>query len=269
MYLFRRVLRIARKRDHTMQWLDLNQEGIEAASEERPLFDQKTYDEFVINNRAGSALQILPEPEQHPHGRESYVRTDWNEVVRDDDALDELVQQILTFTEQYSLDPDSFYAVPGYVNNKIVRKANAELRNRGRPSYRGGDEDLPRVVVLDGVTRNGHISLATIGLLKLVHDSKLVAIVSLLNRNEMTPLSIDSDEQRQKFAEAYSFATGKNWKGGETVPEAIQATGITYCALGNALRLIPRVIRTIDPPEHVVEAIRSEYALYGIHPINI
>ena len=224
-------------------------------------FDQQEFDSFVTDN---NVYGFFEKPITLKSGRQSHFYANWRNVVEDVWLTERLVDYVLAFVDSLSLTADTFYGVPEGATKLGVltqyawarrqsdygRGSHVLAMGRAKPKEHGAPKDrffvgMPRgrVIVLEDVTTTGGSSLKTLTDLKEA-GLEVVALISLTNRMELR------DD-------------------GLSVKTAVERSGVAYHHMSNALDVLPRVYRKLEPGEAIGRAVESEFTRYGIEPLNL
>ncbi|MCD6477773.1 MAG: hypothetical protein J7K87_02095 [Candidatus Aenigmarchaeota archaeon] len=147
---------------------------------------------------------------------------------------------------------------------------------RGKPKEHGDPKDRyflgkpeGNVVVMEDVTTTGSSTLREIAKLSKI-DANITAVISLTNRNELTPIpGKDDEEVVEKFRKIYESAVGEKYEGPMSVEEAIFHMGIPYYALSEARTLLPAMFKKKEIPEPIIRSIEEEFKEYGAIKIKL
>lgn len=218
-------------------------------------------DEFNLFIKENDVVGFFAEKVKLASGRESNFYVNWRKVVGDAYLLDKLTDFLIAFIKDEGLKPGTVYGVPegatpiGLVTQFKLAKMHIEFgkgshalaMGRGKPKEHGlpkdrfsvGAEPKPPVVVVEDVTTTGGLVIKTVKGLQEA-GIKVVAIISLTNRNEKT------DD-------------------GKPAEEAIEEeTGVDYFAMSDAFELLPMLIADKKPDAKIVSALVSEFDEHGV-----
>ena len=178
--------------------------------------------------------------------------------------MDQLTDFVISFAEYKNLNPDCFYGVAEGASklgaltqfkwakqqSDYAKGSHVLAMGRGKVKEHGAAKDkyflgMPRgqVVVMEDVTTTGMSLLACLDQLKAA-DVKVIAAIGLTNRMEKR------DD-------------------GSSVQEAVEAMGIPYHYMSNALELLPKVIQAHTIPEKTIEEIKKEFKEFGVQALNV
>ena len=224
-------------------------------------FDQQSFDEFVVHNKV---YGFFDKPITLKSGRLSHFYANWRTIVGDVRLTEILVDYVLSFVKDRSIEVDTFYGVPegatklGVLTQYTFARqqagydigSHALSMGRAKPKEHGAPRDrlfvgAPRgkVVVIEDVTTTGGSSMAV---LEFLRDAGVTvsALISLTNRMEKR------DD-------------------GMAVKEAVEQTGVPFYNMSSALDILPRVYGVNNPPRTVGEAIEVEFATHGVEPLKL
>lgn len=100
-----------------------------------------------------------------------------------------------------------------------------------------------KVVILEDVTTTGSSLLETIDNLSQA-EVQIIAAISLTNRMELT---LDK----------------------KSVKEAVEAKGVPYLPMSNALELLPLAYEELKPKEEIVKKVEEEFKEYGAKELKL
>lgn len=227
-----------------------------------PEFNQEAFDNFVVGN---DVIGFFKDPIRLKSGRTSNWYVNWREPTSDIHNIDYIANQIIAFTADNGLNPDTFYGVPegasklGVITQYLWSQQNLHQpesgefslpMGRGNPKEHGIPKDrfflgMPkgRTVVIEDVTTTGGSLLEELAKLKSA-DVHVVAALGLTNRMELR-------DDRQ------------------SVRQAVEAVGVPYFQLSSALDILPKVYAKIQPGEEVGRAIEKEFEKYGVEKLKL
>jgi orotidine-5'-phosphate decarboxylase len=223
-------------------------------------FNQEDFNKFVLEN---DVYGFFEEPLTLKSGRKSHFYANWRNVVEDVWLTDKLSNYIISFVKDNNLDVDTFYGVPeGATKIAVISQykwakesgftkgSHILSMGRARPKEHGQAKDkffigVPRgrVIIIEDVTTTGGSTLNAIDNLNEM-GINVVGIISLTNRMERR------DD-------------------GKSVKEAIEDKGIRFYSMSSSLEILPKAIERNNPPEEVVNHIKSEFELYGVKPLDL
>lgn len=229
--------------------------------ENMALFMQDEFDRFVLDN---DVIGFFKEPIKLKSGRISNWYVNWRKPTNDVYLLDTLTDHLLAFTKDLKLKPDCFYGVPeGATKLGILAQykwakqspgydkgSHVLPMGRGKPKEHGAPEDryfvgAPKgaTIVIEDVTTTGGSLLSTIDFLKDA-EVNVIAAFGLTNRMELR------DDKK-------------------SVNQAMEAKGVPYHALSNALVLLPKAYKKLKPGEGIRAAIEREFEEYGVEKLKL
>ena len=224
-------------------------------------FNQEEFNNFVLDR---NVIGFFKEPRTLASGRESHWYANWRNVASDVCSLDILADYVLGFIENTGLQPDCYYGVPeGATKLGIITQYKLAMRSpfhrfgshslamgRGKPKNHGDPKNkyfigqpIGKTIVLEDVTTTGGSLLRTIDNLLEV-KTKIIAAVSLINRMEL----------------GYD---------GHSIKEAIETKRIPYLSMSNALELLPKAYKLLNPGENIAKAIEEEFERYGVEKLKL
>ena len=205
-------------------------------------FNQKGFNNFIIQNKV---VGFFKKPIKLKSGRLSNWYVNWRNIAEDVYLLDKLTDYVISFVENLNLKPDCFYGVPEGATKlalitqyKWARKSSdygpgshVLSMGRGKPKDHGDPKDRyfvgtpkGKVIILEDVTTTGSSLISAIDNLKKIKNVKIIAAISLTNRNEIR------DD-------------------GKTVEDIVRSKGIRYYAMSNALELLPKIYKKLKERE--------------------
>ncbi len=218
-------------------------------------FSQEEFNEFILKN---NIIGFFNEPVTLKSGRKSNWYVNWRKATDDVFLLERLADYIIEFTEDLGLEPDCFYGVPeGATKTGIITQYKWAKRS---PDYGPGSHSLPmgrgkskeyglpenrhfigkpkgKTIVIEDVTTTGGSLIETIDKLNGA-DVDVIAAFGLTNRMELR------DD-------------------GLSVREAVEAKGVPYYAMSDALSLLPIAYRRLG------DAIEEEFERYGVEKLKL
>jgi len=217
--------------------------------------------EFILKNEI---IGFFKEPIKLKSGRLSYWYVNWRNVAEDVYLTDKLTDFILDFVKDLDLSINCFYGVPegatkfGVIcqykwakNQSNFKKGSYPLSmGRARPKEHGDPKDKyflgtpsGKVVILEDVTTTGGSLLETIEKLKEI-DVDIIAAIGLTNRNEIR------DDHK-------------------SVEYAIAENDIKYYAMSDAIELLPKIYKKLNPGEKIGKEIEKYFTKYGIRELKL
>jgi len=224
-------------------------------------FNQEKFNQFVLENKV---VGFFEEPIILKSGRPSHWYVNWRNVAEDIFLLDKLVDHVIAFVEDLGFQPDCFYGVPegatklGIITQyKWAKKSpNYGLEShvlpmgRGKPKDHGEPKDRfflgqpkGQTVILEDVTATGSSLLETIDNLTQA-KIQIIAAIGLTNRMELR------DD-------------------GKSVKEAVEAKGVPYFQMSNALELLPLTYQRLMPKEEIAKKVEEEFEKYGVEKLKL
>jgi len=224
-------------------------------------FNQEKFNQFILEN---SVVGFFETPITLKSGRLSHWYVNWRNVAEDVFLSDEIVDYVLAFVEDLEIQPDCFYGVPegatklGIISQYRWAKESPNFgpgshilsMGRGKPKDHGEPKDKffvgtpkGKVVILEDVTTTGSSLLETIDNLSRA-ESKIIAAIGLTNRMELR------DD-------------------GKSVKEAVEAKGVSYFQMSDALELLPLVYEKIKPGEEIAKKVEEEFEKYGVEKLKL
>jgi len=224
-------------------------------------FDQKGFNDFVLDN---NVIGFFKEPIKLVSGRMTNWYVNWRNVAEDVFLLDKLTDFVTSFTKEKGLEPDCFYGVPegatklGVLTQYKWAKNSSNFSSgshilpmgRAKPKDHGEIKDkffvgMPKgkTIVLEDVTTTGGSLLATIDKLKEA-GIQIIATISLTNRMELR------DD-------------------GQSVKQAVEAKGIKYYSLSDAIQLLPEACKKSKPEENTIRAVEGEFERHGVEKLKL
>lgn len=224
-------------------------------------FNQEQFNSFILDN---DIVGFFEQPIKLKSGRMSNWYVNWRNVAEDVFLLDKLTDYIIAFTKDLGLEPDCFYGVPeGATKLGVLTQykwakespnyaphSHALPIGRGKPKEHGALKDKyfvgePRgkTIVLEDVTTTGGSLLTTLDRLTEI-EIPIIAAFGLTNRMELR------DD-------------------GQSVQRAVQSRNVPYYALSNALQLLPKAYKKLNPGEQIAKAIEEEFEKYGVEKLRL
>ncbi len=224
-------------------------------------FNQEKFNQFILEN---NIVGFFKEPITLKSGRLSYWYVNWRNVAEDVFLLDQLTDYVTAFIEDQNLQPDCFYGVPeGATKLGIITQykwaknsqnyglgSHVLPMGRGKPKDHGEPKDRfflgqpkGKVVILEDVTTTGSSLLETIDNLTQA-KSQIIAAIGLTNRMELR------DD-------------------GKSVKEAVEAKGVAYLQMSNALELLPLVYEKLKPGEETAKKVEEEFQKCGVKELKL
>lgn len=228
-------------------------------------FDKSRFNKFVIDY---GVVGFFENPVTLKSGRESHWYVNWREVANDVFNLSRLKDFAADFIFDLGLRPDSVYGVPEgatkvalFTQHELARRegdygpgSHALPMGRGKPKEHGKPEDkyfvgMPkgRTLVLEDVTTTGGSLVETIQHLREA-DIDVVGAVGLTNRM-----------QRRDD--------------GRSVEKALLEISVPYCALSNAVELLPLAYKRWEAASSikrdVAAKVEAEFAKYGAQALRL
>lgn len=224
-------------------------------------FNQQEFNQFILAN---NIVGFFETPITLKSGRLSYWYVNWRNVAEDVFLSDQLADYIMAFVEDSGLQPDCFYGVPeGATKLGIIAQykwvknspnygpgSHVLAMGRGKPKEHGEPKDrfflgLPKgkIVILEDVTTTGSSLLETIDNLKQV-ESQIIAAIGLTNRMELR-----NDRT--------------------SVKEAVEAKGVPYLQMSNALEILPLAYQKLKPREEIAKKVEEEFQEVGIEKLKL
>ncbi|MDP7141266.1 MAG: hypothetical protein QF362_01860 [Candidatus Woesearchaeota archaeon] len=223
------------------------------------VFNKEEFNSFVLDN---SIVGFFEKPITLKSGRMSNWYVNWRDIAEDVFLMDQLTNYVIAFTKGLGLEPDCFYGVPEgatklgtLTQDKWAKQSpyysqgsHVLPMGRGKHKDHGAAKDkyfvgVPKgnVIVLEDVTTTGDSLLSTIDYL-IEAKVSIIAAFGLTNRMELR-----DDKQ--------------------SVQQAVEAKGIPYHALSNALQLLPLAYKTHQPGEEIAKAIEQEFQQVGVEKL--
>jgi len=197
-------------------------------------------------------------------GRKSHFYANWRNVVEDVWLTERLAEYVISFTESIGLNVDTFYGVPegatklGVITQfkwaqrfaNYAKGSHILAMGRAKPKDHGAPKDkyfvgMPRgnVVVIEDVTTTGGSLLRTLeGLAE--SEVRVASVMSLTNRMEKR------DD-------------------GSSVKEAVENQGFSFYSMSSSLEMLPIMYKTLQPGEHIANAIEQEFREYGVQELKL
>ena len=224
-------------------------------------FNQEKFNQFILENKV---VGFFEEPITLKSGRLSHWYVNWRNVAEDVFLSDKLSDYVMAFVEDSGLQPDCFYGVPeGATKLGIITQykwaknsPNYDLGShilpmgRGKPKDHGEPKDRfflgqpkGKTVILEDVTTTGSSLLETIDNLTQA-KIQIIAAIGLTNRMELR------DD-------------------GKSVKEAVEAKGVPYLQMSNALKLLPLAYEKLKPGEEIAKKVEEEFQEYGVEKLKL
>lgn len=223
--------------------------------------DQAAFHRFMIANEI---IGFFAEPLTLKSGRQSHFYVNWRRACADAYLLDQLTDFIVDFLDQSGWQFDCLYGVPeGATKPAIVagmklarKKADYQIgqtvipMGRAKPKDHGNPADRlfigapsGRVVVLEDTITTGLSLFQALDQL-LAQQINVVAVMGLTDRTE----------RRDDGSTVADFLRDR-YEG-----------RIDYKVMSRAPDVLPEAIRTIQPPQNIVNAIQEEIKREGRPP---
>ncbi len=224
-------------------------------------FNQKAFNQFILEN---NVIRFFEAPITLKSGRLSHWYVNWRNVTGDVFLIDKLTDFVIDFVQDLNLKPDCFFGVPeGATKLAILTQYKWAKRSphfglgshslvigRGKPKKHGELKDRffigqpkGKTILLEDVTTTGSSLLETIDNLNQV-QAQIIAAISLTDRMELT------DEKK-------------------SVKEVVQAKGVPYYQMSNAIELLPLVYKKLKPKEEIAKKIEEEFRQYGVEKLKL
>lgn len=224
-------------------------------------FDQEKFNQFILENQV---VGFFEEPITLKSGRLSHWYVNWRNVTEDVFLSEQLADQIMAFVEDSELEPDCFYGVPeGATKLGIIIQyqwaknspnygpgSHILAMGRGKPKDHGEPKDRfflgqpkGKVVILEDVTTTGSSLLETIDNLSEA-KTQIIAAIGLTNRMELR------DDRK-------------------SVKEVVEAKGVPYFQMSNALELLPLAYIKLKPREEIAKKVEEEFQKYGVKKLKL
>lgn len=222
-------------------------------------FNQEEFNEFVVKN---NVIGFFENPIKLKSGRISNWYVNWR--INDVFLIEKLSDFVIKFTQDLGLNPDCFFGVPegatklGIITQHKWAKQSPNYgqeshilpMGRGKPKEHGDIKDRyfvgepkGKIILLEDVTTTGGSLLTTIDSLQQAGFS-IMAAFGLTNRMEIR-------------------------EDGKSVKQVIEAKGVPYYSLSNAIQLLPKAYKKLNPGEEIGRAIESEFEKYGVEKIKL
>lgn len=224
-------------------------------------FNQEEFNKFILDN---NVIGFFEKPIKLKSGRMSNWYVNWRKISEDVFLIDRLSDYVIDFTSDLRLEPDCFYGVPEgatklaiitqykwAINSPIYAPGSHRLpMGRGKPKEHGAPEDRyflgtpkGKTIVIEDVTTTGESLLITIDQLSEL-NIPIIAAYSLTNRMEKR------DD-------------------GSSVENVLHKKGVPFYSLSNAIDLLEKVYKKLNPGEEIARAIEEEFEKYGIEKIKL
>lgn len=226
-------------------------------------FNQEKFNQFILENKV---VGFFEEPITLKSGRLSHWYVNWRNVAEDVYLSDKLSDYVMAFVEDLGLQPDCFYGVPegatklGIITQYKWAKNSPNYglgshilpMGRGKPKDHGEPKDRfflgqpkGKTVILEDVTTTGSSLLETIDNLTQA-KIQIIAAIGLTNRMEL----------------------GGRYDG-KSVKEAVEAKGVPYLQMSNALKLLPLAYEKLKPGEEIAKKVEEEFQEYGVEKLKL
>jgi orotate phosphoribosyltransferase len=222
-------------------------------------FDQEKFNNLILDN---DIVGFFEKPIKLKSGRMSNWYVNWR--INDVFLMEKLSNYVIDFTRDLGLNPDCFYGVPeGATQLGVLTQykwAKQSLNygkgshtlpmGRGKLKEHGVAKDRYFVgepkgstIILEDVTTTGGSLLSTIDNL-VEANINTIAAFGLTNRMELRA-------------------------DGQSVQQAVEAKGIPYYSLSNALQLLPKAYKRLKPGKEIADAIEREFQQYGVEKLTL
>jgi len=224
-------------------------------------FNQSDFNSFVLDN---GIIGFFEKPITLKSGRLSNWYVNWRNVAEDAFLTDKLVDFVLAFAKDNSLDVDCFYGVPegatklgiltqfkfAQQSGNYGKGSHILAMGRAKPKEHGAPKDkffvgMPngKTIILEDVTTTGGSLLTTIDKLKEA-NVQVVAAIGLTNR-----MSLRDD--------------------GKSVKQAVEEKAVPYYQLSSALDLLPEMFKRNNTPDDFIESIKKEFEENGVEKLEL
>jgi len=224
-------------------------------------WNRNNFYDFIVEN---NVIGFFNKPIELKSGRSSYFYVNWRDISEDVSLIDKLSDYVINFVRNLKLKPDTFFGVAegatklGVITQykwaKIQPDYNSNAYSlsmgRGKPKDHGATKDkfflgIPKgkTIILEDVTTTGSSLIETIDEFKDLNVN-VIAAIGLTNRNELR------DDKK-------------------TVEQAIQEREVNYYSMSDAIDILPKIFKIINPGKEIALQIEDYFDKYGIKKIKL
>ena len=224
-------------------------------------WNRNNFYDFIVENKV---IGFFHKPIKLKSGRFSFFYVNWRDIVEDVYLTDILSDFVINFVRYLKLRPNSFYGVPegatklGVITQYKWAKDQKDYSSnayslpmgRGKPKDHGDPKDMfflgvpkGKTIVIEDVTTTGNSLIETIDKFKALNVN-VIAAIGLTNRNELR------DDKK-------------------AVEKAIEEKGVNYYSMSDAIDLLPKIFKLINPGKEIGLQIEEYFDKYGVKKIKL
>jgi len=244
-------------------------------------FNRDEFYEFILSNKV---IGFYTEPIRLKSGRISPWYVNWRIITNDTYLIDKLTDYIISFAKSMDLYPKCFYGVPeGATKIAIILQYKWAKQQpdfapreyplpmgRGKPKAHGTPQDryfigMPKgeTVIIEDVTTTGSSLLKILCELKAL-DIDVVGVISLTNREELTPIPrVDDESVVCEYSKLYEELVGSSYEYPTKIEKIMKKLGIKYYSLSTATILLPEACIRFKPSNEILKSVKEYFEKYS------
>ncbi len=251
------------------------------------VYNQDSFNNFILDNKV---VSISLSPWILSSGRPSHFYADWRPPSNRVRFVDEVTDNVISFVDQHGLKPDCYFGVaagatkfslfsqfkfaksrPDYESRDYLLPMDREIeKDHGAVAARSfvGAPKGKTIIIEDGVT-TAMSTLKKCAALRELGGVEVIAVITLTDRSQLTPIPGEEDGLVSAFSEVYEKVAGKKYQEATSVKKMFEGVGIPYYELSEASVFLPMLALRDRPNNDILGRLDEEFKHYGAVKLDL